>query len=107
MKGQEVRRAIDLEMTEKDLQRAVVQLAEVYGYRRSYHTYDSRRSAKGFPDLVLVGRGRVIFAELKSERGKVSPEQQGWLEDLGEIGGNVHAYLWRPSDLEQIPEALK
>jgi hypothetical protein len=57
--------------------------------------------------VCAVGRGRVIFAELKSERGKVTSDQQAWLDGLNAIGGNVRAFLWRPSDLERIPEALR
>ena len=37
-----------------------------------YHTYDSRRSAMGYPDLTIVTLdGRVIWAELKV--GKKQP----------------------------------
>jgi len=31
---------------------------------------------------VLVRSGRLVFAELKSERGKLSDEQEAWLEEL-------------------------
>lgn len=72
---------------------------------RTYHTYDSRRSDPGFPDLVIVGRGGVIFAELKSTRGKVSLHQQAWWEDLTKAG--AEAYIWRPEDWEQIQIVLK
>jgi len=102
----ENRRTLDEAMSEKELQRAVLALAAVYGYR-AYHTHDSRRSHKGFPDLTLVGRGRVIFAELKSQGGKVSPDQADWLADLQRVGGTVRAYVWRPSDLDAIPGLLK
>lgn len=81
-------------MTEAQLQSMVVDTAKWAGYLH-YHTHDSRRSKPGFPDLVLVHRtnGRLIFVELKSEKGRIRPEQQVWLETLG-----IHheAYLWRP-----------
>jgi hypothetical protein len=35
-----------------------------------YHTHDSRRSAPGFPDLVLCNGQRLLFVELKSRTGK-------------------------------------
>lgn len=52
----------------------------------------------GFPDTVLVRSGRVIFAELKSARGVVGPEQQAWLTALGTAGPPVEVYQWRPVD---------
>jgi hypothetical protein len=51
-------------MTEKQLQGAVVELAKRLGYL-VYHTFDSRRSNPGWPDLVLCKPPRLIFAELK------------------------------------------
>jgi len=47
-----------------------------------YHTHDSRRSEAGYPDLTITGKGRIIFAELKSERGRLRPEQSIWLATL-------------------------
>lgn len=71
-----------------------------------YHTQRSERSEPGFPDLVLVHpkRGRLIFAELKSQRGKVSPAQQRWIDGLGDVAGTgddagaLEVFVWRPVD---------
>lgn len=82
-------------MSEKDLQDLVVRLARAMGLL-AYHTHDSRRSEKGFPDLVIVGERGVIFRELKTERGKVTPEQNYWLGALEMAGCN--AGVWRPAD---------
>lgn len=84
-------------MLEADLQSAVIELATRLGYI-SYHTYDSRKSAKGFPDLVLVHprTGAILYAELKKQDGRVTPEQDQWMRALA-IRGVV--FLWRPSDL--------
>lgn len=38
---------------ERDFQAAVMELARLLGWR-VYHTWDSRKSEPGFPDLVLV-----------------------------------------------------
>lgn len=64
----------------------------------AYHTRDSRRSDNGFLDLVLVkpSTGEIIYAELKAERGKVSDEQQAWIDALAACGQRV--FVWRPSD---------
>lgn len=60
----------------------------------------------GFPDLVLVRLSRVIFVELKAEKGRVSVMQQLWLDAL-ENTGKVSVHLWRPSAWPAIEEALK
>lgn len=70
-----------------------------------YHTHDSRRSPAGFPDLVLVRGRRLVFAELKREGEKPTAEQQRWLDALAATGA-VEAYLWRPSDWEEIEQTL-
>lgn len=91
--------------SEAGFQRAVIQLATLTGWLH-YHTHDARRSAKGFPDLVLVrqqpgGPPRVLFAELKSAAGRVRPEQRRWADVLGPL----HR-LWRPADWDSIVEEL-
>ena len=48
----------------EDFQPQVVKLAKLCGWR-PYHTHDSRRSAAGFPDLILIKDGWLIAAELK------------------------------------------
>ena len=86
-----------LDMPEADLQAAVIDLARHLGYRH-HHTYDSRRSPKGFPDLVLVHgpRRRTLYVELKSMKGHLTRDQTGWLDELAEAGNHVH--LWTPVD---------
>lgn len=69
-----------------------------------YHTHDSRRSPAGFPDLVLVRGTRVVFAELKTEQGRVTPAQRRWLDALAAT--SAEAYLWRPSDWSTIESTL-
>ena len=87
------------QMTERQLQGTVQQLATVYGWRW-YHTHDSRRSVPGYPDLTLVhsGQGRVIWAELKTTRGRLTADQKAWIADLEAAGEEVH--VWRPTDLQ-------
>lgn len=58
----------------------------------------------GFPDLVLV-RDRVIYAELKSEKGSLSSAQGIWMLALEKAGQEI--YCWRPSDWPKIEEVLR
>lgn len=92
-------------VSEKAFQGAVLDIARVLGYR-SYHTYDSRRSAPGLPDLLLVRPPRVIFSELKTQHGRVTAAQEQWLALLRDCPG-VECYTWRPSDLEAIADILR
>jgi hypothetical protein len=90
-------------MTEKQFQQTVVDMARALGWR-VYHTYDSRRSERGFPDLVLV-RDRIVYLELKTATGKVSLDQQQWIAALTAAGAT--ALVVRPSDLDAIEHALR
>lgn len=86
-------------MTERNLQSAVIKLAGFHGYEVRYHTKDSRGSQAGFPDLVLASskRGRLLFRELKTDTGRMRPEQVATLEVLKACGQD--AAVWRPADL--------
>lgn len=112
--------------SEAHFQRQVEQLATFYGWRH-YHTHDSRRSAPGFPDLVLVRGVELIFAELKTDKGRVRPEQAEWHDALREICEavdfatsiaegvdvvhdqllpRVEVHLWRPADFSSLHARL-
>lgn len=84
---------------ERQFQDWVIARARELGWRKIYHTYDSRRSVPGFPDLVLVNvtAGRIMFRELKTMTGRVSPEQREWINDLLAVGMDVG--IWRPDDV--------
>lgn len=92
-------------ITEKQFQQQVIDLARLCGFR-VYHTWLSIRSAAGFPDLVLARPPRLIFAELKSDRGALTPAQHDWLTALRCCAG-VEVYVWRPADWEQIVAVLQ
>lgn len=83
-------------MSEATLQTRVEQLARELGWIH-YHTYNSRRSQPGFPDLVLVRRGRILWRELKTTHGKPSADQKKWLDALAVANADVG--IWRPMHL--------
>lgn len=74
------------------------------------HTFEqsvyARRTTKGFPDIVACRPPRLLFIELKSEKGKVTEAQQEWLDAL-KATGKVEVYLWKPSQFEEIVELLR
>lgn len=95
MKVEEFRRLQARRMTEAELQNQVVAMAKRLGWL-VYHTYSSKKSAPGFPDLVLV-RERTLFRELKSATGVLSPPQRTWLAALRTSGAD--ADVWKPEHL--------
>ncbi len=82
-------------MTERQLLDAVRDACRWSGLL-CYHTFDSRRSERGFPDLVVLGTRGILWRELKTERGRVTPDQREWLDRLRQAGAD--ADVWRPSD---------
>ena len=89
-------------MSERDLQGHVLAIARVRNWL-CFHPFDSRRSEWGWPDLAMARRGVVLFAELKSATGRLTPAQEAWAAELP----NWH--LWRPDDLlsGEIERALR
>lgn len=93
-------------VTEANLREQVRDLCRIYGWR-FYFTWTSIHSPKGFPDLTLLSseRRRVIYVELKTEKGKVTDSQRVWLDDLTDCQQEV--YLWRPGDIEEAARILR
>jgi len=70
-----------------------------------YHTHDSRGSEAGFPDLCMTNGRRLVFWELKTQRGSVTIPQAQWLERLARAQ-LVETRIVRPSDVEDIARWL-
>jgi Protein of unknown function (DUF5131)/VRR-NUC domain len=110
--------------TEAEFTAQVIALARRLGWRvahfRAARTDRGWRTpvqgdGAGFPDLVLARPAghltevglelrptpsrQIIFAELKTDTGRVSPEQQAWLDASGGV-------VWRPRDWNLIVDAL-
>ena len=101
-------------LSEAQFQRNVVHAARLYGWLVD-HTPPMRNAGgdiytgglTGKTDLVLFsmfGRG-IIFAELKTETGRLSAAQKRFAEIIQLNGGEY--FLWRPSDMEAILERLR
>lgn len=83
-------------MTEAQLQASVLELCRDLGLY-AYHTYDSRRCEPGWPDLVIVGAGGILFRELKDQRNMPTPEQRHVGRLL--LAAGASWAIWRPGDL--------
>jgi hypothetical protein len=82
-------------MSERDFQQAVTDLCKLLGLD-AFHVRNSRGMAPGWPDLVIVGAG-VLFRELKTETGVLTPEQRRVGSRLTRAGADWA--VWRPRDL--------
>ncbi len=93
-----------LEIKEREFMGMVIELARLRGWR-VFHTFDSRRSQAGFPDLTMVRGDRLVFAELKTINGKLTAAQEEWLAALAQTPCEVN--VWTPGHWEQIDEVLR
>lgn len=105
-------------ITEADFQRQVLQLAKLCGWlvahfrsvrvqRANGSTYwqtPVQGQGEGFPDCVLLRKGRQVVCELKVGRNKTTEEQEQWLEAFRLAGAEV--YLFRPEDWSDIEKVL-
>lgn len=98
----------------------VTQLAELRGWQwahfrpamtaKGWRTPVSGPLGKGWPDLVLVRRDRIIFAELKADRGALTADQERVLRLLDDVDPSdemVKVHIWRPRYWDHIEEALR
>jgi hypothetical protein len=101
--------------TEFEFTDQVLKLARLHGWRTAHFrpartaTGSGWRTAvsgdgKGFPDLVLVRKHRLVVAELKVGINQPTPEQEQWLEAFRRAGAEV--YVWRPEDWSAIEYLL-
>lgn len=130
MKLSEAMEAERLAWSEKEFQAEVIRLAHDNGWLVHHAMPAMNRRGKwathvqgdsGFPDLVMV-RGILVFAELKSAKGRVSEAQNLWLDRLSAVKRGarrfatpgrsesfispVRVHLWRPSDWVEIVDVL-
>lgn len=105
-----------LALTEADWQAQVIDLAGTLGWqhlhvRRSIgrgHRWTTTTNLPGWPDLLLWSArqpGRHLAVELKTDTGRVTPEQERVLEQLA--GAGFETFVWRPRDLDLVVATLR
>lgn len=103
-------------ISEEDFRKYVIEFAQLHGWRYLYIP-DSRHNQgqPGYPDLTLAREGRIIFAELKAQKGTVRNQQKEWLKALGgsyafrDMNEQIRSLLvtvWRPVDIDEIERVL-
>lgn len=96
-------------ISEKAFTAQVIELARRLGWKAAHFRpgIQGRRYVTamqgdvGFPDLVLARNGKVLFAELKSESGRLSEAQLDWANTLRTLR------IWRPRDIDLIEAELR
>ena len=97
-------------ITERAFTAQVIALARWHKWRVAHFRPAQTQSGRwitamqgdvGFPDLVLARAGKVLFAELKSESGKLTRKQMEWAHELRIMR------IWRPRDIDLIEAELK
>lgn len=103
----------EIKITEKQFSSQVEDLFDLYQWTWTHFRPGMMQSGrwvtplsgfKGFPDYCAVKKDKLIFLELKSDKGKTSPSQKIWLSKLKDAGCDV--YVFKPSDFEKIVEVL-
>lgn len=104
-------------LPESAFQNQVISLAEMYGWGPIFHApaggkggrVDRQQRGAGFPDLVMlhVDDRRLLFAELKTDKGLVSAKQRVWIAALQLLGPPVEVHLWKPEDWDEMNGILR
>lgn len=99
------------DMKEKDVQKAIL---DYLGYKKIFHYRNNsgafkterggfyRFGATGSPDIVCCVRGRYVGIECKAPKGRQSPNQKIFQENLEKAGG---LYILAKS-IEDVEEGL-
>jgi len=108
----------EYKVSEKEFATQVEDLLKVFGWhwthfrpgwsKKGYRT--PIKGHKGFPDYVAVRNGTCLFIEIKSEEGKLTPEQEDWqnlLQRVARCSLGIQYWLWKPSDAERMVEILR
>jgi len=105
MTAQPLSPQLALAMTEKELQRNVVDLALTLRCRVNHQLpartptgrwHTATQGHKGWLDTTIVGKRGALFRELKSHRGRIDPEQYAWITAWTVAG--FDAAVWKPLD---------
>lgn len=98
-------------ISEASFQAQVKSLAYIHGWSLHHSQPSMTRTGRyittgstGFFDIVMAHEQRgLIFAELKTEKGKPTEAQLHWMRT---VHPHAECYLWRPSDIDFIAQRL-
>jgi len=111
----EVRVAYFATESEEEFQAKIVKAAKLLGWKVHAERTSLSKSGRfltavqghiGFPDLVLARDRTLAMWELKSQKGRVRPEQREWIDVLSGIS-NIDVRVLRPTDWDWIERFLR
>jgi hypothetical protein len=84
-------------LTESDIQRGVIDLLRTLSFV-TYHTWLSKHSEPGFPDVFAVDeQGIIVAVECKGPKGRVTEAQRAWIVKLDRVPGCAFSGVVGPS----------
>lgn len=103
---------------EADFQQQVIDYASSLGYKvahfrtvriaradgSTHYATPVQADGAGFPDLILVGHGKLFAWELKVGRNKPTEEQLAWIAAFRPVATDAGVYY--PADWERMKEML-
>lgn len=92
------------QLSEREFMAQVVEYARLMGWA-VYHTWNSRHSESGFPDIVALRGPRIVVIELKTEKGHLSRPQTDWLDAFQ--AASVETHCFRPSQWAEVVTCLQ
>lgn len=91
-------------MTENQIERRLVQGVKALGGKAYKFTSPGN---SGVPDrIVVLPGGAVVFVELKTESGRLSPNQRLQIRELRRIGAEVHE-VWGTDGVADFLEVCR
>lgn len=70
-------------------------------------SYKWLSSVTGVPDRIVILNQKILFVELKTQIGKLSPRQELVFDELGEAGFPVHVLRSKEDVDDFITEATR
>lgn len=90
-------------MVESDIERWM--LRQVHARGGLFYKFTSPGN-DGVPDRILIWNARVVFIELKQERGRLSRMQEIQIERMRERGAEVRVVYGRAQAEELLKEVM-
>jgi hypothetical protein len=88
---------------EKDIEKYLIKRMK----QSSAHCYKWQSSVTGVPDRIVILNGKIMFVELKTPTGKLSPRQVLVFDELGEAGFPVHILRSKEDIDDFIEQAMQ